>query len=236
LVTSISSSNSSQIQELMAEMRKKMSDANTDGTDGLSKDELSSVDAGDDVGGANFLSSLQKNFDKIDSDSDGQLTDGEIEAAKPKGPPMGPPAGMFIEDMISYDTDSTTGLSKDELSAISSDDEGESNFISNLTNDFDKIDTNSDGQLAQDEIEAAKPDGPPPGPPPQMSSEDSSDDSTSSSSFNSDLLSYFTNSNSSDSTSSSSLSSNWLSYFTTQYLSSYQNNISSLTSSLDLSA
>ena len=159
MVTSISSSsNSDYIQQLMAQMMKNMSAADTDGTTGLSKTEISSINTGDDKGGAGFLKALSDNFDKIDSDSNGQLTQSEIQASKPQQP-MGPPPGMSIEDLTtSANTDGTDGLSKDELASVdSSSDAGQANFIKNLQDNFDKIDTNKDGELSADEIKAAKP-------------------------------------------------------------------------------
>ena len=222
MVTGIIGSSSNQIQQLMAEMMKKMKSADTDGTSGLSKNELSSINTDNDPGGARFLKELSKNFDKIDSNSDGQLSKSEIDAAKPaKNSQMGPPPGMFINDISSSDTDGTSGLSKDELSSVDTgNDKGKANFIDNLMKNFDKIDSNSDGQLSQSEIEAAKPDknsqmGPPP--PPSMSSENT--DSSSSSSSNSSQI------------------SSLLDLFTKQSLNSYSNNSdlnSSILSSLDV--
>ena len=79
MVTGIIGSSSNQIQQLMAEMMKKMKSADTDGTSGLSKNELSSINTDNDPGGARFLKELSKNFDKIDSNSDGQLSKSEID-------------------------------------------------------------------------------------------------------------------------------------------------------------
>lgn len=165
MVSGITGSNSSYIQELMAQMLNKMNTADTDATAGLSKAELSSIDTDGDKGEKGFIKALTANFDKIDSDTNGQLSSEEINAAKPHKGPMGPPPGLSIEEMFSAnDTDGTSGLSSEELASVDTgDDMGAANFIKNLTKDFDKIDTNQDSQLSKEEIDAAKPQGPPPG-------------------------------------------------------------------------
>ena len=117
MVTGIIGSSSNQIQQLMAEMMKKMKSADTDGTSGLSKNELSSINTDNDPGGARFLKELSKNFDKIDSNSDGQLSKSEIDAAKPaKNSQMGPPPPP---SMSSENTDSNSSSSSNS-SQISS--------------------------------------------------------------------------------------------------------------------
>lgn len=163
MVSSISgSSGSDYIQQLMTQMLKNMSAADTDGTKGLSKAEISSISAGEDKGGENFLKELSSNFDKIDTDGNGQLTGEEIKSARPPRGQMGPPPGL-MDALTSADTDGTTGLSTDELSSIDSKgNKGQSSFIQNLTENFDKLDANKDGQLSSDEIAASKPSGPPP--------------------------------------------------------------------------
>ena len=56
--------------------------ADTDGTAGLSKVELTAVNASNDTGKA-FVKDLISNFDKIDTDANGQLSASEITASKP---------------------------------------------------------------------------------------------------------------------------------------------------------
>lgn len=164
MVSSVSGSDSNYLQQLMAQMMKNMSAADTDGSAGLSKTEISSIDTGNDKGGQGFIKALTANFDKIDTDANGQVTAEELGMARPPKPPMGPPPGLSIDDMFSTsDIDGTDGLSKDELSSIETgDDKGAANFIKNLTKDFDKLDTNNDGQLSKEEIDAGKPQGPQP--------------------------------------------------------------------------
>lgn len=58
-----------------------LSSADTDGKTGLSINELSSIDTGNDSGRANFINDLVKNFDSYDADGDGQLSHSEIKAA-----------------------------------------------------------------------------------------------------------------------------------------------------------
>ena len=54
MVTGIIGSSSNQIQQLMAEMMKKMKSADTDVTSGLSKNELSSINTDNDPGELDF--------------------------------------------------------------------------------------------------------------------------------------------------------------------------------------
>lgn len=112
MVSGISSTAEDSIQLMMQQMLQKMKNADTDGTKGLSKTELSSIDTSKDQGGANFLKSLQEQFDTLDADGNGELSSSEISAAKPPMGSMGPPPGMSIEsseeeDDTSSATDST---------------------------------------------------------------------------------------------------------------------------------
>lgn len=112
-------------QMMIAAMQKKMQEADTDGKQGLSKEEISSVEAINDKGGSHFLNALSQNFDKIDGDGDGQLSKDEIKAAEPSKPPMGPPPGMMMQG---------PPPSGDAESA--------------LTETYDELDTNEDGEVS----------------------------------------------------------------------------------------
>lgn len=83
------------IQALMMQMMQNMKSADTDGSKGLSLDELSSIDAGNDVGGSEFLKSLTEQFNALDANEDGQLTTNEIVQAR-QLEQMGPPPGMDL--------------------------------------------------------------------------------------------------------------------------------------------
>lgn len=107
MVSSINSNDSDNMQLLMVQMYQKVNAANTDGIAGLSKGELSSIDMGNDVGGAAFMKSLSEQFDALDSDGNGQLTANEVSAAKLPTDPMGPPPGLNI---ASSDDDDSTNL------------------------------------------------------------------------------------------------------------------------------
>ena len=155
MVSSISgSAGLNAIQQLMAEMQKKMKAADTDGKAGLSKEEISAIGTEGDNGGANFLNALVENFDKFDKNGDGQLSKDDIKSLKPPvHRPMGPPPGMMMEDFVSSDTDGTTGLSKNEISAIDAGgNKGKADMINNLTQNFDALDTNKDGQVTFEEM------------------------------------------------------------------------------------
>jgi len=89
-------------------------------------------------------------------------------------------AQMF-QKMNAADTDGVSGLSKSELSSIDTgSDKGGTGFLKSLSDQFDSLDADGNGQLSSDEIASAKPQGPPPmGPPPGMTIDSSDSDSDS---------------------------------------------------------
>lgn len=199
MVSTISGSASDNVQLMMAQMLQKMKTADTDGTKGLSKSELSSIDSSNDAGGTAFIKSLTNQFDKLDTDGDGQLSQSEIASAKP------PEGGLNekgrsglskIEDLLekmlqealqsmsnslngtdstlsetadttpaikpfdlsTADTDGAKGVFLTELKSVdTSNDKGKANFVNELINNFDSIDSNKDGQLSQSEVAEARP-------------------------------------------------------------------------------
>ncbi|MDD3435794.1 MAG: hypothetical protein PHC64_01430 [Candidatus Gastranaerophilales bacterium] len=196
MVSSINDAASDSIELLMAQMYQKMSAADTDGTKGLSKDELLSIDTGDDEGGAAFLKALSEQFDALDADGDGQLSSEEISSAKPPSEPMGPPPGIsiessntdntqsFVDNLLkallesfvdnfdkdassenadkvntlasSADTDSSGGISSDELATIdTSGDNGKAGLVNDLTENFKSYDIDGNGELSAEEIQKA---------------------------------------------------------------------------------
>lgn len=205
-MVSSTSATSGGIEQLMMAMYQKMNAADTDGITGLSKDELSSIDTGNDVGGTAFLKMLNDKFDSLDADGNGELSGSEIAAARPHRGHMGPPPGLQLEssdssdstnsmgsikDMIenvfdkalesmsegldklssadsanmadsltkSADKDNNNSLSASELSSIdTSKDSDKADLVSRLIKNFNKYDTNGDGQLSQSELKAAMPD------------------------------------------------------------------------------
>lgn len=100
------------MQLMVAQMLQKMQSADTDGTTGLSKAELSSIDTSGNAGGSEFLKSLSNQFDKLDTDGDGELTSNEISMMKPPSGQMGLPAGMEIEGLANSNATSTTATSE----------------------------------------------------------------------------------------------------------------------------
>lgn len=116
MVSSISDNDSNDIQQLMLAMYQKLNSADTDGVKGLSKDELASIDTGDDFGGAAFLNSLKAQFDKLDANGDGQVSESEISAVKPPEVQLGPPPGMSIESSDgSTDSGNAVGKAIDDF-------------------------------------------------------------------------------------------------------------------------
>lgn len=95
MVSSINGQNDSNMQQMMALMYQRLGTADIDGTKGLSRSELSSVDTGGDVGASDFLDALTEKFDELDADKNGQLSENEIALAKPPAA-MGPPPGLEL--------------------------------------------------------------------------------------------------------------------------------------------
>ena len=162
-MTSSISSTDETLQAMMAQMMQSLSEADTDGIKGLSQEELSSIDIGDDVRGSAFLKSLYEQFDALDTDGNEQLSTEEISKADfPEEPMESLPdtstetasksesildsfLASFIEnfnddssDTISdlaesADTDNNKGLSLGELSSL---DSGNNSKESKLVNDL----------------------------------------------------------------------------------------------------
>lgn len=82
MVSSIGSAEISSMQDILSLMYQKINAADTDGTTGLSKDELSSIDSFEDVGGSQFLKTLKDKFDELDTDANGELSTEEIFVSK----------------------------------------------------------------------------------------------------------------------------------------------------------
>lgn len=139
MVSSISSSESD-IQQMMALMLQQMGSANTDGISGLSKTELSSIDASGDIGGSAFLKSLTEQFDSLDTDGSGQLSSEEISKAMPPKGAMGPPPGLPIDSDGDGDLMDAINSPKDAKKTES-------------TNSTSATDTSSSGSSLSDAIE-----------------------------------------------------------------------------------
>lgn len=87
---------------------------------------------------------LVKNFDKIDTNGDGQLTKEEI---KSKAKKHGKKAQQRRKDMKALDSDGNGAISYDEAS------EG---GAEKLLNNFDKFDLDGDGEVTRDEMREAR--------------------------------------------------------------------------------
>lgn len=135
MVSSISSTANDSIQLMMAQMFQKMNAADTDGTAGLSKAELSSIDSGNDLGGSAFLKSLSSQFDSIDADGNGQLSASEIASAKPPSGPMGPPPGLNLD---STDSTSSTGSTASANATAKSIENWLEKMLKELVDSFEK--------------------------------------------------------------------------------------------------
>jgi len=104
VIEGVGFSQTQMMAQLHQQMRQKFQAADTDGTKGLSKDELSSLSEKFKTEGKSettFLEKLQKGFDRLDADGNGQLTAAEVDAGGKKAgmpPPSGPPPGMFADE------------------------------------------------------------------------------------------------------------------------------------------
>lgn len=109
----------------------------------------SAANAGQNIGAANasgsssatksdFLSCLENNFSKLDSDKNGQISKDELTNYVKNQKPMGPPPGLNIEN-----SDSTNSTQR-------------SKFSDTLSSVVDSLDTNKDGSLSMDELSSAQ--------------------------------------------------------------------------------
>ena len=187
---------------------------------GLTKEGLSSLQS-EDSGLSSALSELVDSYDKIDTDSNGKLSDTELQTyAKNaklqlgggRGPGGAPPSGEPPE------------LSEDQLKEIASDENNsDSSVFSAVAANFSTADTDGNGKISHSEftayaeannLELSGPSGGTPPPPPPTSS--TSDDSS--------------NSTSSETTSKSSTASTGteaLQFFLSAYLNSFSSSTSS---------
>lgn len=78
MVSGINSVDSDSVKQMLAAIYNKMSASDVDGKAGLSMSELASVNPGGDVNTAAFQKVLTEQFDKLDVDKDGQLTQNEL--------------------------------------------------------------------------------------------------------------------------------------------------------------
>ncbi|MEI8377435.1 MAG: hypothetical protein WCF95_02755 [bacterium] len=158
--------------------------------------------------------------------------------------------------MKAADTDGKEGLSKTELASIAKgEDKGAAHMASELSNNFDKIDKNGDGQATDEEIKAARPEkpmGPPPGmmlaglppPPPSGKTESTSNKTYDKLDTNEDgevsiqerIAGEDAEKASSGSSNSDLKNNSGVSSYISKLLSNYQGNSSELASSFDLTA
>lgn len=96
MTASINTTDSDSLQMMMMQMYQKINAADKDGISGISKKELSSIDMGEDVGGAAFLKSLNEQFDALDKNKNGELAANEIFPQNLQNAQLGPPPGLEI--------------------------------------------------------------------------------------------------------------------------------------------
>lgn len=159
MISSVNNSNSNLMQLLLAAMKNSSSTTAADSTGSSvtsSTDGSSSVNSSDQAGEKGFLSCLQDNFSKIDSNTDGQLSKDEIGTYMKNNRPMGPPPGMVIENMQSNDSQSIDAKPIDDVASTDSNKSaGKAHHGHRLQKAFDELDTNQDGTVSKEELAAA---------------------------------------------------------------------------------
>lgn len=138
MITSIGSSNGT-----LAQILDKLNSINTDGSKGISKNELNAIGEETD-----FTKTLLECFDSIDKDKNGELTSEEITTQLSTYGQLGVPAGLEIEDASESFMDKIGSLLKDKFDlnkdgTLSKGDlkiaEDRSPLIKNLMNSFEDL-------------------------------------------------------------------------------------------------
>lgn len=152
MISGINNGQSNLMQLLLSAMKGGSSTSSTDATSSSSQNDLSSIGSSEKSQDSGFLSCLQDNFSKIDGNNDGQISKDEIGTYFKNNRPMGPPPGMVIEGQDP--TAATT--SDDSVDSISSTEhKGRAHGKGKLEKAFNQLDTNQDGTLSKEELEAA---------------------------------------------------------------------------------
>ncbi len=150
MVNSLNIDNANIMQLLMSAMQNASSSSAASSSTGIGSESTSS--SGDALS-SDFLNLLQKNFSEIDANEDSKLTEDEVTGYIDKNKPMGPPPGMMIEDADSTSSQSSEIAADEGASEMSAASGSESASKSNKV--FDELDTNKDGVVSFDEVQAA---------------------------------------------------------------------------------
>lgn len=141
-------------------------DKNDDGT--ISQDEMTAVFGSTD--GAS-------KFSAADTDGDGKVTAAELKTAMEKAGQENMQSKMSEDLFTKLDSNSDNSISKDEMTAVFGSTDGASKFSA--------ADTNGDGKVTLDELQAAMEKAGPPPPPPSGASGTSSSSTSTETVFNS---------------------------------------------------
>ena len=166
-LSSIDSSNDTGGAAFLKSLTDQFDELDTDANGQLSKEEIAKakppekmgpppgleISSSDDSSSSNSIEDI---IQKLLKQLEESFTDRKKTASKASEDAA--TANPLANALKSADTDGTTGLSVDELTSIkSTEDTKKADFIKKLTENFDKLDSNSDGQLSQTEISAMKP-------------------------------------------------------------------------------
>lgn len=149
MVSGVNQNDPNLLQLLLSSLKNGSSTSGIGSNAGASNGDLSGIGSIAKSAKNSFLNCLQDNFSKIDANSDGQLSQDEIGTYFKNNHPMGPPPGMFIENMSNDQTSQTQANSIDDKDSKI----GE-HLKKRLQKAFDKLDTNQDGTISKDEVNA----------------------------------------------------------------------------------
>ncbi|MCF8480566.1 MAG: EF-hand domain-containing protein [Rhodospirillum sp.] len=147
----------------LAEMRQMMTDrfqkTDTDGSGGVTLDEMIQASGQNSPTGKNGPS-VEEIFGQMDTDGSGDVSQVEMEAFKPSVPPMDSGTASALlgaqEDSSSFSSQSLEelGTGTTETSTAASASGGGGQVTSTTEETYDELDTNEDGVVSQSEREA----------------------------------------------------------------------------------
>lgn len=155
MVSQIGSAASSSMQ-FIPEIFQKLGAADVDGKSGLSKSELSTINAGTNAEDTSFLETLSEKFDELDTNKDGQLSAEEIATAMPQEP-MGAPPGFELE--ASKETQAIGASEAEKSSTEELLEKIKEALVNSFADSYAKNDSDEDAKTISSLLESANTDG-----------------------------------------------------------------------------